>query len=276
MNKELRVAAINDLSGASRCSLTTALPIISAMGINCCVMPTALLSNHTGYSSFFFEDCTNQMQEFSDKWENLELHFDCIFSGFLGCAKQIETVEHFIDKFADEKTKILIDPVMGDNGEIYSTYTDEMCSKMKRLVKRADVLTPNLTEACSLCGIEYAGEHPDDSTLKQICEKLLELGAKSVVLTGCKCENYISNYVYSDNEGRKYSSELIPKYFTGTGDVFASIVCAMITKGKSVFEAVEFATDFVHRAASYSYSIGITVNEGIAFEKFLGLLTSQI
>lgn len=276
MNKELRVAAINDLSGASRCSLTTALPIIAAMGINCCVMPTALLSNHTGYDTFFFEDCTNQMEEFSKSWEVMGLNFDCIFSGFLGCAKQIETVENFINKFASDKTKIIVDPVMGDNGEIYSTYTDEMCTKMKRLVQKADIITPNLTEACTLCNIDYVGEHPSDDELSDICRKLCELGAKSVVLTGCKCDNFISNYVYSDGIFKKYSSELIPKYFTGTGDVFASIICAMVTKGNSVFKAVEFATDFVHKAATYSYSIGITINEGIAFEKFLGLLTEQM
>lgn len=276
MNRELRVAAINDLSGASRCSLTTALPIIASMGINCCVMPTALLSNHTGYDSYFFEDCTSQMEEFSKSWQTMNLHFDCIFSGFLGSAKQIETVENFISHFAKKDTRILIDPVMGDNGEIYSTYTDEMCDKMKRLVKKADIITPNLTEACTLCDMDYVGEHPDDNTMNTICSKLCDMGAKSIILTGCKCDNYISNYVYSGGVGKKYSSELIPKYFTGTGDVFASIICAMITKGESVFEAVEFATDFVHRAATYSYSIGITVNEGIAFEKFLGLLTARM
>lgn len=273
MNKGYRVAAINDLSGASRCSLTTALPIISALGINCCVMPTALLSNHTGYSDYFFEDCTMQMEEFAENWKKMKLQFDCIYSGFLGSERQIETVENFIKDFRQDGTKVVIDPVMGDNGEIYTTYTMDMCNKMKRLVADADIVTPNLTEACTLCGMDYVGEHPDNDTLELICRRICELGAKSVVLTGCKDNKFISNLVYTDGEMRKFSSELIPKYFTGTGDTFASLVCGLVTIGKTVFEAVDFATDFIHKCATYSYAIGQSINEGIACERFLPLLT---
>ena len=273
MNKGYRVAAINDLSGASRCSLTTALPIISALGINCCVMPTALLSNHTGYSEYFFEDCTEQMEEFAVNWKKMNLSFDCIYSGFLGSEKQIDTVENFIHDFKSDTTRVVIDPVMGDNGEIYTTYTDAMCAKMKRLVALADIITPNLTEACTLCGMDYVGENPDDATLELICRTLSDLGAKSIVLTGCKDKNCISNIVYEHGKIQKYSSELIPKYFTGTGDTFASLICGLVTIGKTVFEAVEFATDFIHKCATYSYAIGQSINEGIACERFLPLLT---
>jgi len=273
MKKPKKVAVINDLSGASRCSLTTALPVISALGINCSVMPTALLSNHTGHDHYFFEDCTSQMKEFAKNWEKMDLEFDSIYSGFLGTEEQIDIVSEFIADFKKENTKIIIDPVMGDNGEIYTTYTSKMCDKMKELVKLADVVTPNLTEACMLTGIDYVGEHPNDDTLRKICEGLCTLGAKSVVLTGCKDENLISNIVYSDGVCKKYSSALIPKYFTGTGDTFASLICGLVTMGKTVFEAVEFATEFIHKCASYSYTIGQTVNEGIACEKFLPLLT---
>lgn len=273
MDKYYRVAAINDLSGASRCSLTTALPVISAMGINCCVMPTALLSNHTGYSDYFFEDCTEQMEQFALNWKKMQLNFDCIYSGFLGSEKQIETVENFIKDFKAAGTKVVIDPVMGDNGKIYTTYTSAMCNEMKKLVAVSDIVTPNLTEACSLCGMEYVGEHPDDETAEHICRKICELGAGSVVLTGCKDRDCISNVVYENGVMKKYSSKLIPKYFTGTGDTFASLICGLVTIGKTVFEAVEFATDFIHKCAVYSYEIGQSVNEGIACEKFLGLLT---
>lgn len=273
MKKPKKVAVINDLSGASRCSLTTALPVISSLGINCSVMPTALLSNHTGHDHYFFEDCTSQMKEFAKNWKKMDLEFDSIYSGFLGTEEQIDIVSEFIADFKKENTKIIIDPVMGDNGEIYTTYTSRMCDKMKELVRIADVITPNLTEACILIGIDYVGEHPDDDTLQKICEGLCTLGAKSVVLTGCKDENLISNIVYSDGVCKKYSSALIPKYFTGTGDTFASLICGLVTMGKTVFEAVEFATEFIHKCASYSYTIGQTVNEGIACEKFLPLLT---
>ena len=273
MKKTKKVAVINDLSGASRCSLTTALPVISSLGINCSVMPTALLSNHTGHDHYFFEDCTSQMKEFVKNWKKMDLEFDSIYSGFLGTEEQIDIVSEFIADFKKENTKIIIDPVMGDNGEIYTTYTSRMCDKMKELVRIADVITPNLTEACMLIGIDYVGEHPDDDTLRKICEGLCTLGAKSVVLTGCKDENLISNIVYSDGVCKKYSSALIPKYFTGTGDTFASLICGLVTMGKTVFESVEFATEFIHKCASYSYTIGQTVNEGIACEKFLPLLT---
>ena len=273
MKKPKKVAVINDLSGASRCSLTTALPVISALGINCSVMPTALLSNHTGYADYFFEDCTLQMKEFAKNWKKMELEFDSIYSGFLGTEEQIDIVSAFITDFKRDTTKVIIDTVMGDNGEIYTTYTSKMCDKMKELVKLADVVTPNLTEACMLTGIDYVGEHPDDDTLKKICKDLCALGAKSVVLTGCKDDDMISNIVYTDGECKKYSSALIPNYFTGTGDTFASIICGLVTMGKSVVEAVEFATEFIHKCASYSYTIGQSVNEGIACEKFLPLLT---
>lgn len=273
MKKPRKVAVINDLSGASRCSLTTALPVISALGINCSVMPTALLSNHTGYSDYFFEDCTSQMKEFLVNWKKMKLEFDAIYSGFLGSEEQIDIVSDFISDFKKDNTKIIIDPVMGDNGEIYTTYTSAMCEKMKKLIMGADVVTPNLTEACILSGLDYVGEHPDDETLKKICSAICALGAKSVVLTGCKDDNVISNMVYVDGECKKYSSSLIPKYFTGTGDTFASLICGLVTLGKTVFEAVEFATEFIHKCASYSYTIGQSVNEGIACERFLPLLT---
>ena len=276
MKKDLRIAAINDLSGASRCSLTTAIPIISALGINCCVMPTALLSNHTGYDNYFFEDCTNQMEQFALNWKKMGIRFDCIYSGFLGCEKQIEIVGDFIRDFKEEHTKVVIDPVMGDNGEIYSTYTDKMCNEMKSLVTVADIVTPNLTEACTLCGMDYVGEHPDDAILELICRRICELGAKSVVITGCKDHHSVSNIVYENGKTVKYSSELIPKYFTGTGDTFASLISGLITIGKSVFEATDFATKFIHKCATYSYAIGQSVNEGIACERFLGLLNNEI
>ncbi len=273
MAKIKKVAVINDLSGASRCSLTTAIPVISSLGINPCVMPTALLSNHTGHSEYFFKDLTDEMSEFLKMWKKMDLSFDTIYSGFLGSEKQIEIVKDFIKDFSSEKTKIIIDPVMGDNGEIYSTYTDEMCKKMKNLISDADIITPNLTEACVLCGIDYVGEHPSDEVLFKIADKLCSMGPESVIITGCKDDNTISNAVYSEGRMKKFSSLLIPKYFTGTGDAFASLIAGLVTLGKSIFEATDFATDFIHKCSAYSLTIGQSVNEGIACEKFLPLLT---
>ena len=273
MNTLKRIAAINDLSGASRCSLTTALPIISSMGINCCVMPTAILSNHTGYSTYFFEDCTSQMNEFSKKWKELDMKFDCIYSGFLGSEEQIETVEKFVSDFRDENTVVVVDPVMGDNGEIYSTYTKELCAEMKRLVAMADIVTPNITEACSLSDIEYSGEGTGEEKLLEICRKICDMGAKNVVITGCKGKKSISNFVYDGKTTALFSSQLVPKYYTGTGDVFASLIAGLVTKGYDVFAATKFATEFVHKVTTYSYELDMDINEGVAFEKFLGELS---
>lgn len=270
-----RIAAINDLSGASRCSLTTALPIISAMGINCCVMPTAVLSNHTGYSTYFFEDCTSQMAEFSKIWKNLDMKFDCIYSGFLGSEAQIEIVEAFVRDFASENTLVVVDPVMGDNGEIYTTYTPALCEEMKRLAAMADIVTPNITEACTLAGCDYFGEETSVDKLSDICKRICDLGSKSVVLTGCKGKSSISNFVYDGNKSAMFSSELVPKYYTGTGDVFASLIAGLVTKGYTLFEAAEFATDFVHKITTFSYELDMDINEGVAYEPFLGLLTEK-
>ena len=276
MTRQKRIAAINDLSGASRCSLTTAIPIISALGINCCVMPTAILSNHTGYSSYFFEDCTSQMAEFSKSWRELGMEFDCIYSGFLGSEAQIEIVAQFVRDFGREDTLIVVDPVMGDNGEIYTTYTKALCDEMKRLAAMADIVTPNITEACTLAGCEYSGEEPTKEALSDICKRICDLGAKSVVLTGCKGKKHISNFVYDGTNSEMFSSELVPKYYTGTGDVFASLIAGLVTKGYSLFEATEFATEFVHKITTYSYEIDMDINEGVAYERFLGFLTEKI
>lgn len=274
MDSIKRLAAINDLSGASRCSLTVALPVISALGIQCCVMPTAILSNHTGYNDFFFEDYTNQMSEFSSKWENMNLKFDCIYSGFLGSHKQIETVLDFINKFKTKITKIVIDPVMGDNGQIYSTYSNQLCNDMKHLVAKADIVTPNITEACVLSGTQYSGETLPQEKLFEMAEKISRLGAKSVIITGHRSKSKVANFVYSNGVAKSYGSSIVPKYFSGTGDVFSSLISGLITLGYDVFAATEFAANFVHRATAMSYGLGLDINDGICFEKLMGELTA--
>ncbi len=268
-----KIAAINDLSGASRCSLTVALPIISALGIQCCVMPTAILSNHTGYDEFFFEDYTNQMGDFSHNWQKMNLKFDCIYSGFLGSHKQVETVLDFIKNFKTKITKIVIDPVMGDNGQIYSTYSKELCNDMKHLAARADIVTPNITEACVLSDTKYNGETLPEEKLFEMAEKISKLGAKSVIITGHRSKSKVENFVYSDGVAKSFATPVVPKYFSGTGDVFASVISGLTTIGFDVFRATEFAAGFVHRATAMSYGLGLDINEGICFEKLLGELT---
>jgi pyridoxine kinase len=269
MNDLKRIAVINDLSGSSRCSLTVAIPIIAAKGLQCCVMPTAILSNHTGYEHYFFDDYTDKMEHFTSNWQKQNLDFEGIYTGFLGSEHQIEVVTDFICKFKKQNTKLIVDPVMGDDGKIYTTYTHSMCSAMKKIASQADVVTPNITEACVLADTEYQSEFISEAQAKEICQKIYCLGAKNVVLTGVKEQHTISNFVYDGNVFKKYSSKLLPTYFSGTGDVFSSIVASDITKGKSIFESVEFATNYIHKVTEYSQQVGLTWGEGICIEKYI-------
>ena len=271
LSKIKKAAAINDLSGASRCSLTTAIPVLYAMGIQCCALPTAVLSNHTGYSDFYFDDYTDKMPYFLKSWKKQNLEFDAIYTGFFGSEKQIDFADCFIKTFKNNQTVVLIDPVMGDNGEIYTTYTQDMCNSMKKLVKYADIVTPNITEACALANEPYMGEFISDVEARRLAEKVKMLGAKSVVVTGirCKSENTISNAVLSHGEYRRYTCGMSHVKYSGTGDLFASILCGKILNGNNIFESVKFAADFIYKVSAYSEKIGLTVNEGVCYEKFL-------
>ena len=158
-NRQKKIAVINDMSGFGRCSIAVSMPIISAMKVQCCPVPTSIFSNHTGFPEFFFEDYTAKMQPYIDNWKKLGLEFDGIQTGFLGSEQQIEIVKRFISDFRTERTTVIIDPVMGDHGKPYPTYTDELCQAMKQLVGYADILTPNLTEACILTDTPFHEGH---------------------------------------------------------------------------------------------------------------------
>ncbi len=269
-----KVAAINDLSGSSRCSLTVALPVIAAMGAQCCVLPTALLSNHTGYKDYYFEDYTNGMKKFSTMWKKQNLQFDGIYSGFLGSDEQIELVENFIADFKGTDTKVIIDPVMGDDGKIYTTYTEKMCIEMKKLVSYADVVTPNITEACVLSDTPYTSENISMDTALDICKKIYDMGAKNIILTGIKTDNTVSNYVYTGTgEGNIYTTPLTKTYYTGTGDLFSSIICAMFVNGFDIESCALFATEFTKKATEKSFELGLEWEDGICFELFMDELT---
>ena len=174
--RQKKIAMVNDLSGYGRCSLTVAIPILSAMKVQCCPIPTSILSNHTGFPVYFFDDYTEKMGEFIHKWKELELTFDGIVSGFLGSEAQIEIVMDVIRQFGQEDTKVIIDPIMGDHGETYATYTPAMCSHMKELVSMGDIVTPNLTEACILTGRTYRKDGWSRKELGQLAAEFRILG----------------------------------------------------------------------------------------------------
>lgn len=200
-NNQKKIAAINDYSGFGRCSIAVELPVISAMKIQCCPMPTSIFSNHTGFDSFYFKDFTENMPPYMAEWKKLNLKFDGIVTGFLGSHNQIAIVEEFFKNFKTEDNIVVIDPVMGDYGNLYPTYTDETCQEMKKLVKYADILTPNLTEACIITDEPYRPDYSNDE-LKKIAMKLVAMGPSKIVITGIQRGHYIGNYCYEKNRGR--------------------------------------------------------------------------
>lgn len=270
INKQKRMAVINDLSGFGRCSLTVALPIISAMKIQCCPLPTAILSTNTAFPNFFFDDYTSKMKNFTNHWKELNLQFDGIATGFLGSKDQIDIVIDFIKKFKNSKTKVLVDPIMGDNGKIYSTYTDEMCNEMKLLIKYAHIITPNLTEACKLIDMPYPNKILNNEELEFIAKRLCEYGPKQVVITGLQNNGYVQNFIYENNKTPKIiSTKKIHTDRCGTGDVFSSILAADIVNNLDIESSVKKASDFINKCLDYTSTVDISIHEGICFEEFL-------
>lgn len=269
-----KCAVINDFSGFGRCSISVALPVLSTLGVQCCSIPTAILSNHTGYPSYFFDSYTEKMDSYISEWKKLKLEFDTIFSGFLGCKEQIEIVSNFIKDFKRENTHIIVDPVMGDNGKIYTTYTDEMCQKMRELALYADIITPNVTEACILAGEKYMGEDIDEVFEKKLLKALSLNGNRSVLITGVVRDKSICTCVFDKDSGKFHTIEnlRINKSYPGTGDLFASVLCGEITRGTSLLKATEKAADFVEKTTEYTSQYDTDINDGIAFESHLSLL----
>lgn len=273
IKKQKKIAVINDFSGFGRCSLTVSIPIISAMKIQCCALPTAVFSNHTGYDDYFFDDYTDKMQIYYSKWKKLGLKFDGIYTGFLGSAKQIEIVTDFINQFADENTIIITDPVMGDDGKPYATYNDELCTRMKDLIPYADIITPNLTEACILADIPYSENLFDKKSLPAIAEKLHSKGCKNIIITGITNDDNIGNFIYSSKNNYKFiKNKISGNQRAGTGDVFASIIAADAVNGVEIETSVKKAADFVSRAIAMSDKMNIPSQDGVCFEEILELL----
>lgn len=268
-----KIAAINDLSGYGRCALTVAIPVISHMRLQCCPVPTSILSNHTGYSEYFFDDYSDRLPAYIAMWEKLELHFDGIMSGFLGSKEQIGIVEDFIRQFAAEDTKVIVDPVMGDHGKIAGTYTEEMCMEMRRLVSLADIITPNLTEACRLTDTPYRETGWKEKELHSMAEQLNEMGPEQIVITGIPKGQFIANFVYEKGtEPGMIRTHKVGDERCGTGDLFAAIVAADAVNGVPFRESVRKASVFVRKSMVKSIERGIDRKNGVCFEEILHTL----
>lgn len=272
-NHQKKIAVINDLSGFGRCSLAVALPLISHLGVQCCPLPTAIFSNHTGFESFHFDDYTHQMEPYMAEWKKLGLEFEGILTGFLGSVRQIGLVEEFITAFATERTTVIIDPVMGDNGRPYATYTPEMCREMKRLVRYAHILTPNVTEACILTDTPYR-ESFSSEELTAMAEKLAAQGPEKVVITGYRRGDKLENYCFERDMGMTvYAVDRVEPQRSGTGDVFSSIVAAGAAKGVEFLESVQTAADFIRLCLLRSTELDIPTTDGVCFEEVIHQLT---
>ena len=272
-----RVAAVHDLCGYGKCSLGVAIPVLSAAGIDVCPVPTSLFSAHTRFPKFYMHDTTPMLTEYLDAWREEGIQLDGIYSGFLGSAEQVDAILRLYREYP--KALRIVDPVMGDGGAKYPTYTDEMCEAMKGLVDGADVLTPNLTEASILTGIAYAGQDVDEGYIKGMMDALLGMGAKSVVLKGVvhEGESIIRNYVsVRGGDVEEVSGELLPYMLHGTGDLFASGLTAAIYAGESLLSAVEFAGGLVRHAMEITPAQPDYQVRGVSFESVLGDVTALL
>lgn len=265
-------AVINDLSGFGRCALNITIPVMSALGVRVLSAPTAVLSNHTAFCDYYFSDLTPGMENYFSAWEKLSLSYDGIFTGFLGSEEQVDIISEFIRKNRGEGTLLFVDPVMGDDGKLYTTYTEGLVRRMRELIDGADVITPNLTEACFLADCDYSEmESASDEKLLSLAKKLAELGADKVIITGIYRGDKVSNIVCDTRGGESYisSSKYVAGQFCGTGDLFASLICGYLLKGVSLKTALSRASRFICRAAKLSEELRVSPTDGIAFEPIL-------
>lgn len=271
-NNQKKIAVINDFSGFGRCSIAVALPIISTLKIQCCPLPTSIFSNHTGFDSFFFDDYTDKMPLYINEWKKLGLQFDGITSGFLGSKKQIKIVTQFFKDFKTKENIIIVDPVMGDYGKIYATYTKEMCEEMKKLVQYADIITPNITELCILTDTPYQ-EKWKISELEKMTEELAEKGPEKIVVTGIVQKEFIANFCYEKGKSPKIlRCHRVGTQRSGTGDVFSSIIAADAVNQVPFDKSVKKASNFIKKCILKSIEMDIPVTDGVCFEELLQTL----
>lgn len=274
-----RILTIQDISCVGKCSLTVALPIISACGVECCVLPTAVLSTHTAFKDFTFRDLADDMLLCARHWKNQNINFNALYTGYIGSFKQLEIVSEILGDFKSDDNFILVDPVMADNGELYHGFDQKFANQMALLCSKADVIVPNLTEASFMLGVPYASSGYSEKYIKELLFKLTALGCKTAILTGISFnEKDIGIYGYNktSNEYFYYFRERLPESFHGTGDIFASTMCGAMTNGKSVKESAQIAVDYTVEC------IKKTVNNpnhnwyGVDFESAIPYLIAKI
>jgi len=275
-----RVVAIHDLSGYSRISLTVAIPILNTMGFNVCPLPTAILSSGTQFSKFTFLDLTEEMKKIIAAWKELNLEFDAFYSGYLGSPEQIDIVKGFIADFKKENNLVVVDPVLGDNGKLYTGFNNRIVIKMRELIQVADVITPNLTELSYLLDRPYQEEY-DDAELKKIMLDISEKGPQIVIITNVPVQgdpHHTSVYAYNRSGGRfwKTTCSYLPAHYPGMGDTFASVITGALMQGDSLPLALDRATQFCYQGIRATFGHDYEKREGILLEKVLCNLNAPI
>ena len=276
-----KIAVINDLSGFGRCSLTAAISTISVMGVQPCPFPTAVLSAQTGYKDSYCVELTDKMPLFQSSWEKMQASFDGIYTGFAINEQQIQHMIDFVEAFQKKGTFFLADPIMGDHGKRFDIFTPLFCEKMRELAKRADIITPNITELCILTGTDYriieniAEEKELITTVHQIASEFQKEGPQSIVVTGIQFqdeqtgENKIGNLAIQGKDTYMSSFPYIGGSYSGTGDLFASIIAGGIARGKKLEELIDLAGAFIEKAITDAVAAGTPRDEGVEYARYL-------
>ena len=273
-----RIVTIQDISCVGKCSLTVALPIISAMGVETSIIPTAVLSTHTMFKNFTFKDLTDEIQPITKHWKDENIDFDAIYTGYLGSSEQIDIIAQLFDEFKTDSNVIVVDPVMADNGKLYPAFDEAFAKKMATLCAKADIIVPNMTEASFMTGMEYKEEY-DEAYVKEMLLQLSKLGAKISVLTGVGFKEGMTGVMGYDKEADEffyYSNEKLAKSYHGTGDVFASTLVGAMMNGLDWKEGLKVAADYTAEC------IRVTMNDedgcwyGVNFEQAIPYLLKKL
>lgn len=275
MKRQKRVLAIHDISGVGKCSLTVALPIISAAGVECSVLPTAVLSTHTGgFTGFTYRDLTEDISPIVAHWQALHLKLDGIYTGFLGSFEQIRLVGDAFSALADKDTLLVVDPVMADGGKLYTIFDETFPPAMKKLCSRADVILPNMTEAAFMLGEDYVeGPYTHEYVESLLHHLAREIPVKYIVLTGVHFDGEelgAALYDAAADDVQYILGENIPGSYHGTGDVFGSAFVGAAVSGRSMAEAVRIAVDYTVECIAWTKEAGTDIRYGVNFERYLG------
>lgn len=274
-----RVITVQDISCVGKCSLTVALPIISAMGVETCVIPTAVLSTHTAFKDFTFCDLTSNIAPVCAHWKKEHFHFDAIYTGYLGSFEQLELMKKLFDDFAGNDTTIIVDPCMADNGKLYTGFTREFALAMAGLCARADVIVPNMSEACYMLGTDYIADGYDRDYVQNLLVSLASLGAKKVVLKGIQFDDESLGIALYDSASCKtewYFHKRLPQSFHGTGDIFASVLTGALVRGLSLKDSCRLAADFVVQSITHTLSHADYNWYGVDFESAIPDLVARL